>query len=311
MLPRTHLALLDLLTRGRSAQRLTVSEIRGAQALEPTLTRPQRVLARGHRLRGLQVDEYDVGGVIVRCWWPLGLSRPLPMVLMVHGGGFAFGSAARNDWMARAVARATGAVVVSPEYRLAPDHPHPAGLDDVWTVLTTARSRVDAKRIALMGDSAGGFLAALAATRARDEGLAVAAMVLCYPATDLRLDREPVLGPRLRTSDMDRFVRMYLGGLGEDGLARGPVPAGRDVSPIGVPDLTGLPPTLIQTADHDPLERDGIAYADRLRDAGVDVTLTRYLGAAHAFYATPRLAARAANAGIAEAGQFLARHLGR
>lgn len=348
LLPRAHLALLERVRRGRSAQFLTVQQIRAIQALEPRLTASARLSARRHRLgpRRLRVLDtaMDLPGrrIALRVWRPEPAPGQAdvapPAVLAVHGGGFAFGSPARLDWAARRLADELGAVVVAPAYRLAPDHPFPAPVDDVEVVLRalcgTGEAElpavvgpVDPTRVAGFGESAGGLLLALAALRtrtqaSRNSGLSarpsaagqrhpLRAQVLLYPATNLVIERgdEASLptGPRLSTGDLTRFATMFLAGLGDDGTAHGPVRTDPHLaSPLHAPDLSGMPPTLVQTADHDPLEDDALAFADRLLAAGTPVITTRYPGSAHGFLSTPRIAP-AAKASVSQAVQFLRR----
>lgn len=197
-----------------------------------------------------------------------------PCILYMHGGGWVLGSVDTHDCITAEIAEATGAVVVSVDYRLAPEHPFPAGLEDCRAALhLLARDGlnlgIDTSRIAVAGDSAGANLAAALALWARDEGGPIlAAQALIYPVlgTDLSLPshRANASAPMLRTEEMRLYWRLYLGGADE---SRDPYAA-----PLEAEDLAGLPPALIWTAGHDPVRDDGARYAERLRAAGVSAT---------------------------------------
>ena len=179
-------------------------------------------------------------------------------------------------------------VVVSVDYRLAPEHPYPAAVEDAWaatawTAEEALRLGADAARLAVGGDSAGGNLAAVVALRARDAGLPLALQPLVYPVTDFDLDSEsyerPATGLNLTRAKMDWYWEAYLA------TRTGPHP---DASPLRAADLAGVAPALVQTAEHDPLLSEGEAYAQRLNaEAGVPVTLTRYDGMIHGFIHMP------------------------
>jgi len=206
-----------------------------------------------------------------------------PAVLYIHGGGFCFGSVAFEHVGALGIALQTGAVVVSVEYRLAPEHPFPAGLEDchaalVWMAKESASLGIDADRIAVMGQSAGGGLAAALALLARDRG----GPRLCFQVLGI-----PELDHRLETASMREFVdtplwnrpnaiqswRCYLG---DDAGEVSPY-----ASPAIAPDLSGLPPAYVSTMEFDPLRDEGIEYALRLLQAGVSVELHQYPGTFH------------------------------
>jgi acetyl esterase/lipase len=204
---------------------------------------------------------------------------------MIHGGGFVIGSIDAEHAGAALTAIDTGAVVVSVEYRLAPEHPYPAGLDDCYAALCFVHAEADAlgvdpARVALVGASAGGGLAAATALVARDRG---------GPPVCFQLLAIPELDDRLATPSMERFVdsplwnrplavqswKAYLGELA--GTAEVPAYA----APARATDLSGLPPAYISTAENDPLRDEGIAYAQRLLQAGVSVELHQFPGTFH------------------------------
>lgn len=226
----------------------------------------------------------DHRALSVRLYVPNGgEGAPRPGVVYIHGGGFCFGSVELEHAGALGAADAAGAVVVSVEYRLAPEHPFPAGVEDCYAALVWLASEahalgVDPARLGVMGQSAGGGLAAGLALLARDRG---------GPALRIQLLGIPELDHRLETASMRQFVdtplwsrpnaimswRCYLGG------------APGEVSPYASPaiakDLRGLPPAYVSTMEFDPLRDEGIAYALRLLEAGVPVELHQYPGTFH------------------------------
>jgi acetyl esterase len=220
---------------------------------------------------------------------------PFPVVVYVHGGGFWMGDQLSIwDGGCAALAREVPAVVASLGYRLAPEHPFPAAVEDSFAGLRfvaaqAASWRGDPERIAVMGPSAGGNLAAVLAQRARDEGgPALAYQVLVVPATTA--DGQSTESRRL-------FWTGYgLDGIGEMTAAYLPDPGTRSnpwAAPLRAASLAGLPPALILTAEFDPLRDEGEAYGDALRAAGVPVVVRRYAGAIHGFLGSPDDAADA------------------
>jgi acetyl esterase len=213
--------------------------------------------------------------------------QPLPGLLWLHGGGWAVGSVETHDRLCRAIAANTPCCVVAPDYRLAPEHPFPAAVEDAWAALSWVADSVtelgiDRAAIAVGGDSAGGNLAAVIARRARDQAVPLALQVLVYPATDAVLDSPSYLeyaeGFNLTRERMQWYWTTYLAGADV---------ADPDASPIRVRDLAGVAPALVQTAEHDVLRSEAEAYASALRDAGVSVMLTRYPGTVHGFLQMP------------------------
>jgi acetyl esterase len=209
-----------------------------------------------------------------------------PALVYFHGGGFVFGNLDTHDAVCRAIAKESGAVVISVDYRLAPEHKFPAAVDDcyaatVWVAANAERLGIDPSHIVVGGDSAGGNLATVVAMRCRDAGgPTLALQLLLYPVTDMSSletvsHRECGEGYFLTRAAMDWFTGHYVGSAE---LARHP-----EVSPLLVTDLSGLPPALVITAEFDPLRDEGEAYGQRLQQAGVPVTISRYDGMIHGF----------------------------
>jgi acetyl esterase len=231
------------------------------------------------------IEDLDADGVPVRVYRPAP-DPDLPVVVYFHGGGWTIGSVAQFDLIARQIANATKAIVVSVEYQLAPEHPFPAPLDDcwralVWTAANAASFGGDGTRLAVMGDSAGGNLAAVCALLARDHGTPdIALQVLVYPVTDCDLDtgsyRENGVGHLLTIDDMTWFFSCY--------TAAGADRTDWRISPLRAPDLRGVAPAIVITAEFDPLRDEGQAYARRLAEAGVAVVNLPYDGMIHMFF---------------------------
>ena len=225
------------------------------------------------------------GPIPVRVYRPEG-DGPFPVIAFFHGGGFVIGDLETHDGPCQQLATRVPAVVVAVDYRLAPEHPFPAAVDDCfaatrWVSENAVSLGADPSRLAVAGDSAGGNLSAVVAVRARDAGApAIAFQLLVYPATDLTRSfpshAENGEGYLLTTELMEWFMGHYLG---PDTDRRQP-----DASPLFVDDLSGLPPALVITAEFDPLRDEGEAYADKLRQAGVDARASRYDGMIHAFF---------------------------
>lgn len=195
-----------------------------------------------------------------------------------------------HDPLCRALAARSGWAVIAVGYRLAPEHPYPAAAEDAWMVTEWAAERF--APLAVAGDSAGGQLAAVAALRARDFGIRLTQQVLIYPATDYAFDtpsyRENAEGMVLTAQLMRWFWTQYV---------QDPRRADeRDCSPLRVPDLAGVAPALVVTAEYDPLRDDGEAYARRLQNAGVPAALSRYEGQIHGFVRMPAFIDRADDA---------------
>jgi acetyl esterase len=230
-----------------------------------------------------KVENIDAGGVPARVYTPAGEGSK-PLFVFYHGGGWVLGSLDESDGYCRILANATGAVVVSVDYRMAPEHVFPAAVDDcyaatVWAAANAASLGADAGRLVIGGDSAGGNLAAVVAQIARDRGgPAIRLQVLMCPVTDHDFERpsynENAIGYLLHKDAMQWFFDHYV-----------PDPADRDdprVSPLKG-SLAGLPAAYVITAGMDPLCDEGDAYAAALKAAGVAVTYTTYPDQFHDF----------------------------
>ena len=203
------------------------------------------------------------GDIAVRIYTPS--DDRARVVTYLHGGGWVVGDLDTHDPVCRRIANALGAVVISVDYRLAPEHPFPAPLDDSMAALDWVATTFPERAHIVAGDSAGGSLAAGCALLARDKGLKLAAQLLLYPSTDPGLSQPAMTdnaeGYFLTKPAMAWFYDQYL----DD-----PDDASRpEVDLLHAPDLTGLPPALIATAEYDPLRDDGIAFARQLETAGV------------------------------------------
>lgn len=235
--------------------------------------------------------------------------EPRAVVVVLHGGGWVTGTLDQYDPLATALSRHVPAVVVSVDYRLAPQYPFPAAFEDAlaatqWVSDHAAELGADRHRLAVVGDSAGGNLAAAVVLAARDRpDLPIAAQVLVYPVTDLRRAAESAeraqQAPLLTVQARRSYTRMYV---------RDADPTDPRLSPAAAADLSGLPPTLVQTAEHDPLRADGRDYAAGLHAAAVPVRYTDYLGVPHGFLALPGIC-RPARQAEWEIGWFLAEQL--
>ncbi len=257
---------------------ITVESQRAGFALLLALAGPPEDVA--------SVETRDADGVAVTIYRPTDEPN-LPVVVYLHGGGWTIGTVAEFDPVLRQVANATGAIVVSPEYRLAPEHPFPAALDDSWTALNWIAKNAasfggDRTRLAVMGDSAGGNLAAVCALLAREAGFPELAMqVLVYPVTDHDFTTESYRvngdGYLLTAERMRWFFDCY--------TADDTIDADDwRISPLRATDLSGVAPTFVVTAGYDPLRDEGEAYARRLQEAGVPATSHRYDGMIHGFF---------------------------
>lgn len=239
-------------------------------------------------IEDLEVPGGD-GPIPARLYRPVA-EGPVPTLVFFHGGGFVIGDVEGYEGQARLLCHDVGAAVLSVDYRLAPEHPFPAAIDDAltatrWALASVADLGGDPARVAIGGDSAGGNLSAVTAQTLQGEGdgsiPALAAQLLLYPATDFTGKRPSYEangeGLFLTLDDMLWFEGHYLA---EETPRKDP-----RVSPLLAADLSGLPPAIVATADLDPLRDDGIAYADALCAAGVEVIDHRYDGLIHGFLA--------------------------
>jgi acetyl esterase len=291
---------------GASIARATDAEIeRNSGATAPEFFAS---ILQGTKPRGVTAEDVVAGDVPVRVYrrsagsatgTSSGTARK-PLIVYFHGGGFVYGDLRGGDWLCGTVAKELDAVVVSVQYRLAPKHPFPAGPDDcyaalVWVAQNAADLGADASRLGVMGESAGGNLAAVVTLQARDAALSKNAALsnnaeapvirhqaLLYPATgagDTESRRANADAFILTAADMQKFGELYGGDVSD-----------WRVSPIKAKSLAGLPPALIIVGGHDPLHDDGTLYADALRKAGDEVQLIEYPSMPHGFMNFPRYA---------------------
>lgn len=252
------------------------------------------------------------GEIRFRRYRPLGAAAgPLPALIYYHGGGFVIGNLDTHDSTCRRLANKSRCLVIAIDYRLSPEHPFPAPIDDGVAAFRHVRDNAasfgaDAARLAVGGDSAGGAIAAVVCQTCRDAGEKMPAFqMLIYPATDSskqsRSRREFAEGYFLTRDLIDWFWKAY-------------VPAATDLgdlrlSPLLARDFADLPPAFVLTAGYDPLRDEGRAYADRLIDAGVKTTYVNYPGTIHGFFSLTRFLSQGLKAND-EAAAVLAAHFG-
>lgn len=262
----------------------SLTEARASYALYMSLAGPGPEMA--------SVEDRELAGVPVRIYRPYGAaSSDAPAMLWIHGGGWTIGSLDTDDSRCRTMAARSEVVVISVDYRLAPEHPFPAAFDDCLAVLFALSSQadelgLDATRLAVGGDSAGGNLSAAIALWARDHGPTIAFQLLVYPAVAATGGDFPSLsengsGYFLTTESMEFFYRNY-------------VPSSFDsedprIAPLHAATHAGLPSAHILTAEYDPLRDEGKAYVAALRNAGVRVTHTNWDGCIHGFFGMQEL----------------------
>jgi acetyl esterase len=234
-----------------------------------------------------------VQAIPLRVYRPAGVadSRRLPVLVYFHGGGWVIGDLETHDVLCRQLTAEAGVSVIAVDYRVAPEHKFPAAVDDAWAATRwiaahAADLGVDADRLAVGGDSAGGNLAAVVALLARDAGgPRIGLQILLYPVTDLASESQSYAdladGYMLTRDSMRWFRAQY--------LAKTEDAADWRVSPLRAPSLAGLPPALVVTAGYDPLRDEGEAYARRLREAGVSVDAVSFGGMIHGFLPMGRL----------------------
>ena len=246
--------------------------------------------------------------IAVRIYRPANDSKVHPALVWFHGGGWVIGNLDSADGASRMLTNASGCVVVSVDYRLAPEHKFPAAADDCyaatqWVIEHAEELGVDASKVAVGGDSAGGNLAAVVAQMAKEAGgPAIAYQALVYPVTNFSFAtasyKDNAEGYLLTRASMEWFWGHYLGNEGDGGHVK--------ASPLLCADLSGLPPAIVITAEYDPLRDEGEAYAEALKKAGVAVEQKRYDGQIHGFFANPAIddggdAARTVGKAIAKA----------
>ncbi|MER5636531.1 alpha/beta hydrolase [Kitasatospora sp. NPDC002227] len=261
----------------------TVQEMRAGNRMLSLAVAPDPPVSVG------AVQDTSLAGVPVQIYRPFESARGgrVPTVLFIHGGGFVVGDLDTHDGICRRLCRDAAAVVVSPDYRLAPEHPFPLGYEDCLAVAHHVADHLadfggSHGPLAVAGDSAGGNLATGVALAFRDEGRPLAAQLLAYPTTDLRsgIDypsrTECATGYLLTTAEVENDMRLY--------LADAPAAADRaPASPLLAENLRGLAPAVIGCGELDPLRDEGLAYADALAAAGVPVRKHRYAGLIHGF----------------------------
>lgn len=252
-------------------------------ALRPLAGEPEALAdVRDQKIPG------PAGEIPVRIYTPqVEGEKVLPVLVFFHGGGMVIGDLDSHDPVCRSLANAAECIIVAVDYRLGPEHKFPAGVEDAfaatqWVGEHAAELNADPSRIAVGGDSAGGYLAAVVAQLARDKGgPKLVFQLLVYPGVDVTRQRFPSYtengeGYFLVDKTIVWFQDHYAGANFNE---KDPL-----VSPLWAEDLEGLPPALVITAEFDPLRDEGKAYADRLKEAGVPVTYTNYDGMIHAFY---------------------------
>jgi len=260
---------------------VSVEDNRALIAMIAELSGPPEDVAR--------VEDVNVpgpaGDIPVRVYVPAG-EGPFPTVVFFHGGGWVIGNIDSHDVPVRRLTNLVPAVVMSVDYRLAPEHPFPAAPQDcyaatVWAAENAGSYNGDGRRLAVAGDSAGGNLAAVVAQMARDQGgPPIAFQLLVYPAVDARMTHASITengdGYLLTKGFMEWFYGHYLA---KEADADDPL-----ASPMKASSLAGLPPALVLTAEFDPLRDEGEAYAEALKAAGGQATAKRYDGMIHGFF---------------------------
>jgi acetyl esterase len=244
----------------------------------------------------IEVRDVAISDVLsARLYTPVRSAEKLPVLVYLHGGGWVAGSVATHDPFCRLLSEAANVIIASVEYRRAPEHPHPAALEDAlaavhWAANNAVQWGGDAARLALGGDSSGGHLAAVTANRlcATREGPALRGLLLLYPVTDHPSANhlsytENATGYGLEAKLMGWFWEQY---------ARGFSPDDPNVSPLRLHNIPPLPPALVATAEYDVLRDDGIAYAEKLAAAGIAVTHVYAPDMHHNFPVHPATVAR-------------------
>lgn len=248
------------------------------------------------------------GTIAARLYAPA--AGPLPTLVHFHGGGWVYMGLETHDGYCRHLANAGKIAVVAVEYRKAPEFKAPTAAEDCiaalkWVVANAGSLGVDAARIGVIGDSAGGNLAAVTSQAARDAGIALKCQVLTYPAVDATLSspsiKENATAPILGEKEMAWFYSHYLDGAKVD--AKHPL-----VSPLYASSLAGLPPAFVSTAEFDPLRDEGETYASKLEAAGNSVQCKRYAGVFHGFLLMSKVIPEGRQL-IADQLAFLAKHL--
>lgn len=279
-------ALLDLMEKSGlpPVHTLSPAQARASYRDRRSLTQPAPPAVS--MLRNLQAQGPH-GAIPLRLYRPAGMPEAalLPVLVYFHGGGFVIGDLDTHDVLCRELANGAGCAVISVDYRLAPEHPFPGAVDDClaatrWVARNAAQLQLDATRLAVGGDSAGGNLAAVVSLQARDAGdLPIAFQLLIYPATDARCGapshQTNGQGYLLTTESMAYYMGHYLPNA-QDKL-------NERASPLLHQDVGRLPPALVLTAGYDPLRDEGLQYAQRLSEAGNRVTYVCFERQIHGF----------------------------
>ena len=236
------------------------------------------------RIENLTISVADDVDIPLRIYYPDEAEVP-GILLFLHGGGWVLNNIDTHDGICRNLTRSSGYVTVSVDFRLAPEHPFPTAIEDClaaleWTVNSAADLGSAGDRVVIAGDSSGGNLATVVAQIAFDRGISLAGQVLIYPVTDYLVPgtksyQEFATGYSLNREFMEWFWQHYLPADAD--------PYQASVSPLRSQDVSHLPPTLLLTAEFDPLRDEGEAYARRLQEAGVATQLSRYDGMMHGF----------------------------
>jgi acetyl esterase len=275
-----------LLAMQRRLERPLLHEVGLAQARRELEINSHILAPRPRPLADVRDDAFPgpAGKIPVRIYRPRGVPRPAPALLYFHGGGFVLGGLDSHDPVCRLLADEARCVVLSVDYRLAPEHRFPAAPDDALAAFRHVAAHagllgLDPKRIALGGDSAGGNLSAVTALATREDPVRPAFQLLIYPATDLTMSFPSIAtmgeGMFLERATMHWFLERYLR-TPDDRLDP-------RASPWFAPDVAGVPPALVVTGGFDPLRDEGEAYARKLTDAGVAAELVRHPGMFHGF----------------------------
>jgi acetyl esterase len=269
------------------------AELRLIEEMTPTEARAQmEATARARQAEPLTVAKVEerlisgaAGEIRLRLYWP-DAAGPVPAIVYYHGGGHVIGSLDTHDFVARNLCAGAGALVASIDYRMGPEHKFPAAVDDCFAALQWVAANAvsfggDASRLAIAGDSAGGNLAAVCAILARDHGgPELKRQILVYPATAPDCESESHhlfgVGHLLSRRMVLWFFGMHSGGQDHTKDFR--------YAPLITPDLSGLAPALVIVAGFDPLRDEGIAYANRLQEAGNPVDLLAFDGMVHGFF---------------------------
>ncbi len=279
--------ILDLMAGLPSAHTLSVAEARARMEQRPRegLRVPPVARVEGRTIPG------PGGDLALRIYTPHGVITehgvgPFPLLAFFHGSGFVVCSLDTHDVMCRNLCAGAGCVVVSVDYRLAPEHKFPAGADDClhatrWAAASAHELNVDPRRVAVGGDSAGGNMAAVTALRAREGGPHLCAQLLIYPVTDYH---EPGTPSYAENAEGYGLTRLQMQWFWDHYLADPAQAAHPHASPLRAESLRDLAPALVYSAQYDVLRDEAERYAERLREAGVPTTLKRWDGMNHGFF---------------------------